>query len=66
MSPSGHALSTYHSKVVLVAVYVGQKDDARLVVAGRSFEDVTTQDDRWREYVVVAICVPGIEGLQSG
>src|SRR5919107_5419352 len=37
---AGALLSPDHSKVVLVTVYVGQEDDASLVVAGRGLEDV--------------------------
>ena len=59
-------LSPDHPEVVLVAVYVGQEDDARLVVAGRGLEDVAAQGDGGREYLFVAGCVPGVEGLQGG
>src|SRR5215208_6969632 len=58
-------LSPDHSKVVLVAVYVGQEDDASLVVAGRGLEDVAAQGDGGREYLLVAVCIPGVEHLQG-
>jgi hypothetical protein len=63
---AGAFLSPDHSKVALVAVYVGQKDDACLVVAGRGLEDVAAQKDGGREYLFVAVCVPGVERLQGG
>src|SRR5215203_7345186 len=62
---AGALLSPDHSKVVLVAVYVGQEDDASLVVAGRGLEDVAAQGDGGREYLLVAVCIPGVEHLQG-
>src|SRR5919107_1478924 len=62
---AGAFLSPNHSKVVLVAVDVGQKDDACLVVEGRGLEDVAAQGDGGREYLFVAVCVPGVERLQG-
>src|SRR5688572_29446311 len=58
-------LSPDHTKVILVAVNVGQEDYARLVLAGWGLEDVAAQGYGWREYLVVAVCVPGVERLQG-
>src|SRR5918997_617595 len=63
---AGALLSPDHSKVILMAVYVGHKDYARLVVAGRGPEDVAAEGDGGREYIFVAVCVPSVEGLQGG
>src|SRR5215213_1035029 len=59
-------LSPDHPEVILVAVYVGQEDDARLVVAGRGLEDVAAQGDGRREYLFVATCVASVECVQRG
>jgi hypothetical protein len=63
---AGTFLSPYHSKMVLMAVYVGQEDYARLVVAGRRLEDVTAQGYGRREYLFVAVSISSVERLQGG
>src|SRR5215210_7984989 len=58
-------LSPDHPEVILVAVYVGQEDDASLVVAGGRLEDEAAQGDGGREYLFVATYVASVEGLQG-
>src|SRR5215212_3587060 len=58
-------LPTDHPKVILVSVQVGQEHDTRLVEAGRGFEDVAAQGHGWREYLLVALRVSHVEGLQG-
>src|ERR687894_454462 len=58
-------LSPDHPEVILVAVYVGQKDHTSLVVAGGRLEDEAAQGDGRIEYLLVATCVASVEGLQG-
>src|SRR5918995_6100634 len=62
---AGALLSADHPKVILVSVQVGQEHDARLVEAGRGFEDVAAQSYGRREYLLVSLRVPRVEGLPS-
>src|SRR5215208_3487418 len=63
---TGALEATYHPKVVLVAVEVRKEDHPRLVVLGGRLEHMTAQRDRRRQYLFVAVSVPGVEGRERG
>src|SRR4029077_18767791 len=59
-------LATEHVEMPLVPVEIGQEYDAGLVEAGRSFEDVARQGDRWLENGVVPREVTMVECAECG
>ena len=61
---AGRLAPADHAEVVLVAVEVGEEDDARLVVVGGRREDVARERDRRREHRVVGRAVARVERLQ--
>src|SRR5918912_74988 len=61
---TGALEAAHHSKMVLVAVEVRKEDHTRLVVLSGRLEYVAAQRDRWGQYLLVAVGVPGVEGCE--